>query len=80
MNLNTKTFSQNVSVTQQGIHGCRSTQHAKQYRGEERGWAEWVMAVKRYKLPGIRLISARDIMYSMATVVNNILYPVFESF
>lgn len=33
----------------------------------------WEMLVKGYKLPAIRLISSRDLMYSMVTTLNRIL-------
>ena len=38
-----------------------------------KGKRNWMKAVKRHKLPAIRQISTRDIMYSMVTVANNTL-------
>ena len=32
---------------------------------------EWLKVVKRYKLPVIKSVSPRNVMYSMATKVNN---------
>lgn len=43
------------------------------------GWAKWVKAVKRYKLPIIKQISSGDVMYSTVTVVINIVIKVPES-
>ena len=41
---------------------------------EQTGGAKWVKGVKSYKLPVIKEISHMDVMYSMATVVNTVLY------
>ena len=41
------------------------------------GWGggfEWVKGVKMYKLPFIKYISHGDVMYSMATTVNTVLF------
>ena len=41
-------------------------------RAERRlGWVKWVEGVKRYKIC-IKYISHGDVMYSMMTIVNNI--------
>ena len=34
------------------------------------GWGNWLKAVKRYKLPVIRHISTRDVMYNVINTVN----------
>ena len=35
-------------------------------------WAKWVKGSKgTYRLPGIKQISDREVMYRMATIVNN---------
>ena len=35
---------------------------------------KWINGVKKYKLPVIKEISLGDIMYSMATIVYNIIF------
>ena len=47
------------------IGGC----HCQGWR-----WGKWGKVVKRYKIPVIRLISSTGLMYSMVTIVNNIVY------
>ena len=34
------------------------------------GLGKWMKAVKRYKLPVIRQISSRDVMYNMINIIN----------
>ena len=41
------------------------------YQGwEVGGGGDWVKVVKRYKLPIIRQISIRDVMYNMINIIN----------
>ena len=42
-------------------------------------WEKWINGVKRYKLPVIKQVSLEDIMYSMATVVNNIVFAYLKA-
>ena len=41
---------------------------------EDRGWAEWVKVVRRYKLLVTRPICSGPVMFSMVTTVNNTVY------
>ena len=36
----------------------------------ERG--NWMKVVKRYKLPGIRQVSTRDVTYNMINIINTV--------